>query len=213
MAIPAIPAYPLPAADALPASPWAWRLDPRRAVLLVHDMQTYFTRPYVDAEPLATVVAHIDRLRRACADAGVPVVYTRQPGGQSPAERGLLQDVWGPGLPADPALEAIVAPLAPRPGDTVLTKRRYSAFLGTDLADRLGDRDQMVITGLYAHIGVTATAVEAFSRDIAPFLVADAVADFGPEHHADAVRFVAGRCGAVLDTRAAMAALAGVAAS
>ncbi|GAA2512865.1 isochorismatase family protein [Pilimelia columellifera] len=210
MALPAISAYPLPRAEELPASGWSWRLHPRRAVLLVHDMQRYFTRPFAGAEPLGAAVANIDRLRRACADAGVPVIYTRQPGGQSRAERGLLQDVWGPGLPADPELETIVAELTPAPGDTVLTKRRYSAFLGTDLADRLAGRDQMIITGIYAHIGVTATAVEAFSRDIAPFLVGDAVADFNAAHHADALRYVAGRCGVVVDTDAAVTALVGV---
>ncbi|GGK04136.1 hypothetical protein GCM10010123_37600 [Pilimelia anulata] len=214
MAIPPIRSYPLPGHADLPPRTLDWGLDPDRAVLLVHDMQVYFTRPFADPEPLATVVANIARLRAAAAAAGLPVVFTRQPGGQTPAERGLLQDVWGPGLPADPALAAVLPELAPGPDDVVLTKRRYSAFLGTDLAERLraGGRDQMIVTGIYGHIGVLTTAIEAFSRDIAPFLVADGFADFTAREHADTVRHVAGRCGAVLLAADAIANLTRVAA-
>ena len=37
-------------------------------------------------------------------------------------------------------------------------------------------RDQLLVTGVYAHIGCTATVVEAFQRDIEAFSAADAVA-------------------------------------
>ncbi|EIU7167858.1 TPA: isochorismatase, partial [Pseudomonas aeruginosa] len=43
--IPEITAYPLPTAQQLPANLARWSLEPRRAVLLVHDMQRYFLRP------------------------------------------------------------------------------------------------------------------------------------------------------------------------
>jgi bifunctional isochorismate lyase/aryl carrier protein len=92
---------------------------------------------------------------------------------------------------------AIIEALAPGPGDVRLTKRRYSAFVGTPLAEVLGGRDQLIVTGVYAHIGVLATALDAFMRDLQPFVVADAVADFSPTHHRDALRHVADRCGVV----------------
>ncbi|HYN93023.1 MAG TPA: isochorismatase family protein [Pilimelia sp.] len=209
MALPAIPPYPLPGPADLPAGPAPWRPDPRRATLLVHDMQRYFTAPFAGA-PLPEVVARIGTLRRACAAAGIPVIYTAQPGGQPRAERGLLADFWGAGLPADPAAAAIVAELAPAADDTVVTKRRYSAFAGTGLADRLAGRDQLVITGVYAHIGVLATACDAFMRDIEPFVVADAVADFSAAHHRRALRYAAQRCAAVTTADAVAGALAGV---
>jgi bifunctional isochorismate lyase / aryl carrier protein len=52
-------------------------------------------------------------------------------------------------------------------------------------------RDQLVGTGVYAHIGCQATAVEAFMRDVRAFLVADAVAEFSRRHHDQACEYVA----------------------
>ena len=97
---------------------------------------------------------------------------------------------------------AILDELAPEPGDEVLTKWRYSAFQRSNLAELLADagRDQLLITGIYAHIGCMVTAVEAFMRDVQPFLVADATADFSRAHHEQAITWTAQRCGVVTST-------------
>ena len=42
MAIPTIPAYPMPSIHDLPENKVNWIPDPKRAVLLIHDMQQYF---------------------------------------------------------------------------------------------------------------------------------------------------------------------------
>jgi len=211
MTIPSIAPYPLPAAGSLPANRVKWQIAPRRAVLLIHDMQDYFLRFYGADSPLRQgLVANIGRLRDWADENGVPVVYTAQPTEQSAADRALLNDMWGPGLTvADPALQRVTPALAPRAHDTVLVKWRYSAFHRADLETRMRDwgRDQLVIAGVYAHIGCMTTALDAFMRDIRPFLVADALADFSEAEHRMALTYVAGRCGVVLDT--ASVALAG----
>jgi isochorismate hydrolase len=199
--MPPIEAYPLPTAKTLPANATRWTVEPGRAALLVHDMQRYFLRTI--PEPLrGELIANAARLRRACATAGMPVAYTAQPGDMTERQRGLLKDFWGPGMTATAEDRQIVGPLAPGPEDWSLTKWRYSAFHNSDLLDRLraNGRDQLVICGVYAHVGVQASAVEAFTNDIETFVVADAVADFSEAYHRSALTYAAERCAVVATT-------------
>ncbi|WP_082772493.1 isochorismatase family protein [Actinoplanes sp. TFC3] len=154
-------------------------------------MQRYFVDLLPSGEP-QEVIATIARLRAS----GMPVVYSVQPGGMTRAERGLLHELWGPGMSTDPGQRAVVEPLTPRPGDRVVTKYRYSAFFCTGLADLLRDMgcDQVAVCGVYANIGVLATCVDAFSYDIKPFLISDAVTDFSPAEHLAALDYAARRC-------------------
>lgn len=195
MSIPSIDIYPLPQAAELPKPRVGWTFDPNRAALLVHDMQRYFLDFY--AQEFAQLVDNIARLRNL----GLPAFYTAQPPQQDPAARGLLTDRWGPGLQDR---DDIVAALAPSPSDVVLTKHRYSAFHRTGLRERLAaaGRDQLVVTGVYAHIGITATALDAFSHDIETFVVADAIADFGRDKHLRALEHLAATCAVVTTTEA-----------
>ncbi|AYD90392.1 isochorismatase family protein [Actinomyces lilanjuaniae] len=185
----------------LPPSRAPWEPDPDRAVLLVHDMQEHFLSAYVPGEePLPGLLHGVAEMVRLARLRGVPVVYTAQPAHQGRQERGLLQDLWGQGV-ADDEHAAIVPEVAPGPRDTVLTKRRYDAFEGTGLHELMGalGRDQLVITGVYAHIGCLATALRAFVLDLRPFLVADAVADLGADEHRMALELVSRSCGVVTD--------------
>lgn len=198
MGLPSIAPYALPRPDEIPASRVPWRLEAGRCALLVHDMQRYFARAFPEsAPPLPEVVANIAALRRGCAAAGIPVFYTAQPAPQDPRDRGLQADFWGPGM-AGEADAAIVDALAPAPGDHVLTKWRYSAFQRTNLERmmRARGRDQLIVTGIYAHIGCLLTAADAFMRDIQPFFVVDAVGDFSREKHDLAATYAAERCAA-----------------
>ena len=61
-------------------------------------------------------------------------------------------------------------------------------------------RNQLIITGVYAHFGCMTTATDAFMRDIKPFMVADALADFSRDEHLMSLKYVAGRSGRVVMT-------------
>ncbi|NUO46734.1 MAG: isochorismatase family protein [Streptomyces sp.] len=200
MALPAITPYPLPAAGQLPVNRVPWTVDPARAVLLVHDLQQHFLSAFpADEQPLTGLLGNVSRLLKQARRLGVPVVYSAQRGGQTPEQRGLQLDFWGPGVKDDPTALAMPDAVAPEPGDTVLTKWKYSAFVRTGLQELLdaADRDQLIIVGVYAHIGVLMTAADAWQRDVQAFVVADAVADFCAEDHAMALRWAAGRCAVV----------------
>ena len=207
MALPQIAPYDLP--DAVPQPRAPWRPQSARLALLVHDMQLYFCRPYPEGAPLTPAIANIARLIAGARRAGVPVLYTAQKGNQFRPDRGLQADLWGPGMSATPEHEEILPDLAPANGDIVLVKHRYSAFQRSNLETlmRARGRDQLMICGIYAHIGCLATAIEAFQRDIETFAVADAQADFSREKHDMAMGWVAATCGVVLSTDQAVAAM------
>jgi isochorismate hydrolase len=212
MAIPAIAPYSMPAEQDLPANTARWTIDPARAVLLIHDMQNYFLSPFPDDQsPANELIENVAALRSGFAAAGAPVAYTAQPGGMSDKDRGLLKDFWGPGMSTDPAHRLIVDRLTPASGDFVFTKWRPSAFCRTDLLSHMRrlDRDQLVICGVYAHVGILMTAHEGFSNDIQTFLVGDAVADFSLDYHRLALEYAASRCSVTVSTRTALAMLGG----
>ncbi|WP_084478223.1 isochorismatase family protein [Nocardia jejuensis] len=201
----------MPTAFELPVNTAQWEADPARAVLLIHDMQRFFLRPFpTDAEPGRTLLANAVSLRERCSSAGIPVCYTAQPGSMTPVQRGLLRDFWGPGMTVSPADREVVDELAPSARDWRLTKWRYSAFHKSDLLERMraAGRDQLVICGVYAHVGVLITACDAFSFDIQPFLAADAIADFSLDEHRLALDYAARRCAMVATTESLLTQLA-----
>ncbi|MFE2044429.1 isochorismatase family protein [Streptomyces sp. NPDC059477] len=205
--IPPVEPYPLPTAEQLPENTVDWQLSPRRAVLLLHDMQEYFLRPFPRTTDLGrTLVDNTARLRAQAKALAIPVAYTAQPGSMTPEERGLLKDFWGPGMRATPEHRKVVSPLEPDDSDWLFTKWRYSAFFKTDLLARMRahGRDQLIICGVYAHVGVLMTAVDAYTHDIQPFLVADAVADFSAHYHQLALTYAAERAAKVVTAEAAL---------
>lgn len=204
MAIPKLQGYALPAAADIPDNKVNWSFEPARAALLIHDMQDYFVNFWGDNCPMMQqVVANIAALRHFCKQHNIPVYYTAQPKEQSDEDRALLNDMWGPGLTRSPEQQQIVSELAPDEADTVLVKWRYSAFHRSPLEQMLKEtgRNQLLITGVYSHIGCMTTATDAFMRDIKPFMVADALADFSREEHLMSLNYVAGRSGRVVLTQ------------
>ena len=203
MSIPKIASYTPPQANEF-TNKVSWTFQPQQAALLIHDMQEYFVRFYGDNNPLIEqVISKIAQLRAELKAQGVKIIYTAQPEHQSLDERGLLNDMWGPGINKSPEQQAIVAALAPEEDDIILTKWRYSAFVRSELEDILKSQgiDQLAIVGIYANIGCMISANDAFMRDIKPFMLADCVADFNQQEHIKALEFVSGRCGFVCDSQ------------
>ncbi|OTA21790.1 2,3-dihydro-2,3-dihydroxybenzoate synthetase [Xenorhabdus beddingii] len=195
--------YPLPQRENLPQSVVGWVPNRNRAALLIHDMQNYFVDFFeADKDPIHSVIRNINRLLNTAREQDIPVFYTAQPGSMTPEQRGLLSSIWGEGMKATDEHRQIVAPLTPIEGETVLTKWRYSAFFQSHLLQSLRrlHRDQLIICGVYAHIGCLTTAIEAYSHDIETFFISDAVADFSQDKHHLALSFAAEICAMVVPT-------------
>lgn len=177
-----------------------YELDPTRAALLIHDMQCFWLDRLANPAPLINRIAAI---LAAARSAHLPIFYSIA-ADPDLAPRGLGSERWGPGIAAAaPASRRIVQALAPDPADHIIRKSRYSAFFETDLAARLEEqrRSQLVITGVFAHHGCLATALDGYMRDIEVFFPADGTADYGYEQHLGALRYVGEVCGFVTTAR------------
>lgn len=199
MAIPKIPDYDMQRVSILTDNKVDWQIEPPRSVLLIHDMQNYFVNFY-NTEPKITLLKNIRALKSFCKGHKIPVIYSAQPKNQSDRDRALLNDFWGPGLREDAELEQIVDELKPDDDDIRFIKWRYSAFQRTPLYEYMVEkkRDQLIICGIYAHIGILATSLEAFMKDIQAFVVSDAVADFSADKQIMALEYIAQCCGKVI---------------
>ena len=207
MAIPRISPYNLDSACAVVENRVDWHIDASRAVLLVHDMQNYFVDFYDRKKsPINIVIDNCQQLINTSKKSEITVVYTAQPPNQRPEDRALLTDFWGPGLRDSnelsdtPPPTGIIEELTPSEDALVFTKWRYSAFQRTPLEQWMRDnnKDQLIICGVYAHIGILSTCLEGFMRDIQCFVIENACADFSQKEHLMARQYIAGRCGAVI---------------
>lgn len=199
--IPPFAPYNLPTPEKLPGNVVQWSPDPQRAVLLIGDMQGFFLDPF-DALLRSELVRNISRLRDRCSELSIPIAYTGYVAGMTEKERGLLMDYWGIGMGTDKTEYEIIPELKPAAGDWVHNKVRYSAFFRSGLLERIraAKRDQLILSGIYAHVGILTTAVEAFSNDIQPFFVADALGDFSEADHLRTLEYAVRCCGMVLQT-------------
>jgi nicotinamidase/pyrazinamidase len=140
------------------------RSMPTRRALLVIDMQNDHLTPGRALEvprARAIVSALAERLESARRD-GVPIVYVLDE--HEPSDADL--DAWGShNVKGTPGAE-VWAPLAPHPGDRVVTKPTYSAFSRSNLGEVLIElgADTLVLTGCLTEVGLLATATDALQR-------------------------------------------------
>ncbi len=175
-----------------------------RAALLVVDMVRYFCSPVgrsflPDSVPIVPRIAELLEQWRRC---GGLVVYTRH-GHQGEHDLGMLGRFWSDYIRSDEPQSEIVAELAPRPGEAVLRKTTYDAFLGTELEELLkqSGKDQVVVTGVLTHMCCETTARSAFCRGFEVYLPADALASSDGVHHTASLTNLADAVAVVLNTR------------
>ncbi|KAJ4849426.1 Nicotinamidase 2 [Turnera subulata] len=154
--------------------------DPKTSVLLVIDMQNYFS---TIAKPiLRNLLTTIDLCRRA----SIPVLFTRQCH-KSPADYGMLGEWWdGNFLDGTPAAELVpeIRRLA-KGADEVVEKNTYGAFHNTGLQERLVGMGvkEVIVTGVMTNLCCETTAREAFVRGFRVFFSTDATATSDVELH------------------------------
>ncbi|MBO8185099.1 cysteine hydrolase family protein [Streptomyces spirodelae] len=157
------------------------------SALLVMDVQ----RDIVDIADVGS--GYLPRLRRAidgARAAGLPVIYVvigLRPGRPEVSPRNkVLTNAVRAGLftEGEPGT-GIHDDIAPQQGETVITKRRASAFSGSDLDLVLRTRgiDSLVLTGIATSGVVLSTLCQANDLDFGLTVLADACLDTDPEVH------------------------------
>ncbi|WP_033344621.1 cysteine hydrolase family protein [Catenuloplanes japonicus] len=152
--------------------------------LLVMDVQNSVVARYPDPGYLPRLRTAVDAARAA----GVRVIYPSvgfRPGAPEvdPGNR-MFGRLAGLTLPASDATE-IHADVTPADGDIVVTKRRVSAFAGSDLDMVLRAQGirQLVLTGIATSGVVLSTLRQAADLDYTLTVLADACLDSDPEVH------------------------------
>ncbi|MEV0324391.1 cysteine hydrolase family protein [Streptomyces sp. NPDC050658] len=159
------------------------------SALLVMDVQ----RAIVDIADTEKDSGYLPRLRRAidgARAANIPVIYVVigfRPGfpevGRSNKPLAAIAEA-GLYVEGDHGTE-IHPDVAPRPGDVVVSKRRASAFSGSDLDVVLRARgiDSLVLTGIATSAVVLSTACQANDLDFGLTVLSDGCLDLDPEVH------------------------------
>jgi nicotinamidase-related amidase len=139
-----------------------------RAALVIIDAQAEYTAsgtlPLVGFDDAVAETARLLALARRHHVPVFHVVHHGPPGAP-------LFDPGGPG-------SAIVPPLAPAEGETVIVKHLPNAFAGTDLLARLqaSGRQELIIAGFMTHMCVSATTRVAVDLGYRATVVAGATA-------------------------------------
>ncbi len=178
------------------------RVDPKHGMLVIVDMQNDFCHPEGAAcmrgRDMAFVQNMMPRLVRLVEKARqheFPICFVRTSGNQwsnSPVwtefkNSDLLacsEGSWGAEFHAG---------LEPKAGEMIVTKHRYSAFIGTDLDMLLRARGvrSLLVTGVGTGMCVFHTLTVGFMLDYYITLVADCAATtYGPAAHEEAVALV-----------------------
>ncbi|KAI3694557.1 hypothetical protein L1987_77524 [Smallanthus sonchifolius] len=153
--------------------------NPKTSVLLVIDMQNYFS---TIAKP---IIESITSTIHTCRRASIPVIFTRHCH-KSPADYAMLGEWWNNDLIIDGTSESELMPdLGRREEEVVVEKNTYSAFRGTGLEERLKEMgvEEVIVTGVMTNLCCETTAREAFVRGFRVFFSTDATATSSEDLH------------------------------
>jgi len=170
-----------------------------RRALVVVDMIEDFVREggaLYCGPSMARIVPVIQRELDRARSSGEPVVYLKDD--HLPDDAEFAQ--FPPHAIAGTMGAEIVPEVAPRDGDIVIPKRRYSGFFGTDLDITLRERgvDTLRLVGDCTNICVLYTAADARNLGYTVEVVREGVTSFDLEAHADALRELEKTLGATI---------------
>jgi len=166
------------------------QLDPAAALVVIDLQKGIASLP--TAHPACEIIARAARLAKAFRQRSLPVVQVNVTGAapgrtDTPRNTMAFQDGW----------TELAPELDLQPGDHLVSKQRWGAFLGTSLDEYLRGRGvtQVVLVGISTSVGVESTARSAFDLGYNVALVTDAMTDRDLEAHRRSVETIFPRLG------------------
>jgi len=156
-----------------------------KQALLVMDVQRVVVDRYPDPAYLPRLRGAIDAARAA----GLPVIYAVVGFRSGYPEISTRNKMFGAlrvrGVAGNDEANQVHPDVAPQSGDILVTKRRVSAFAGSDLdmVLRAGDIDHLVLTGIATSGVVLSTVRQAADLDFGLTVLADGCLDADLEVH------------------------------
>jgi len=176
------------------------------AGVIVIDMQKDFmVKDFKDRESAARVekelVPKINRLLSEARAAKMPVIWIKTVFKSDRSDWNLrMKDLDFPvaieGTPEADILDGFCV----SKDDYVVIKKRYSAFLNTDLEELLKKLSlkALIICGIQTHACVRMTAIDAFMRDYRIFIPRDCTGDYDEAAHEASLEYFSKRIAKVL---------------
>ena len=158
---------------------------------LLNDFLDHWDRQKVDA-----LVSNTNRLASAFRESGFPVIWVRQEFRPDLSDAFLemrdrqvricIEGTHGARLHPD---------LDCRAGDSVIVKKRYSAFFRTGLDDLLlqSDVDEITICGINTHACVRMAAIDGYQRDIRVVLAKECIGSYDNAHAQMSLSYMDGK--------------------
>jgi nicotinamidase-related amidase len=163
-----------------------------RSVLLVIDvLNDFFCKPPLSGRR-AELASGINQLISSFRESGQPIIWVRQ------EFRPDLQDAFLEMRKENISITIagtegaqILPELDVQPEDTIIVKKRYSAFFGTPLEEILATLQPgiVVVGGVNTHACVRTTVVDAYQRDYEVVVAAECTASNDEKHHDITMRY------------------------
>jgi ureidoacrylate peracid hydrolase len=178
------------------------RVHPDRAALLVIDMQNDycdpeggFARTAEEPEHIRDMVPRLQKLLKVARQTGVPVIFVRThqtPQTGSPAWLSRYRDKPNTYFCQPGTWGAQFYGVRPTAHETIVTKHRYSGFIGTDLDLVLRSQGirTIITTGVSTNACVESTARDGFMMDYYVVMVSDCCGCSSIEEHEASLKVI-----------------------
>jgi len=154
-------------------------VHPKHAALLAIDLQNYFHRI------VQPILKNLLKVIQSCRQKDIPIIFTQHGHTDPPADGGVLGQWWGELILHGTMDWKFLPEIKMESKDTILPKKRYSAFYGTDLDSILRSKgiQDLIISGVMTNLRCETTARDAFMRDYRVFFLIDGTATGKEDHH------------------------------